>query len=203
MGNERLLATFVTEEIKETFNVYGEYNIETGKEVNILSENMEFIEFKYPEFYYISATRVVNKKEESYSPKGESWVGRKYTAEDMIQFLISALIKGDESYTKLYLDSGLEKIIAEYRKESEIAITVDDKDIPKRILTNDMNYLYQLMLVTDEFIYYSHENGMYMLSTDTHQVVSDNYFAEVGFWDSVENVKNGEEKLLWGKLPEE
>ena len=203
MANEKLLATFVAEELKETFNIYGEYEVSVGKEIDIISTASGFIEFNYPEFYYTSATRVVDGKEETYIPKGESWVGRKYTAEDMIQFLISALIKGDETYTKIYLDPGLEKIIEEYIKDSEIAIAVEGKDVPKRILTNSMYYLYQLMLVTNEYIYYSHENGMYMLSTDTHQVVSDNYFAEVGFWDSVENVRNGKEKLLWGELPEE
>ena len=41
-----------------------------------------------------------------------------------------------------------------------------------------------------------------MLSTDSKEIVSDNYFAEVGFWDSIENIKNGKEIHLWGELPE-
>ena len=41
-----------------------------------------------------------------------------------------------------------------------------------------------------------------MFTTDTHEVVSDNYFAEVGYWDSIQNIDNNTETLIWGELPE-
>ena len=161
------------------------------------------IDFKYPEFYNITATKTVDGKEEDYVPSGETWAGRKYTANDMVEFLISALIKGDETYTKIYIESGLQELINDYLADDKIAIVVNGKKIPERIRTNTMYYLYQLILVTDAYIYYAHDDQMYMLSIEDHTVISDNYFAEVGYWDSVEDVKSGKEALLWGELPEE
>lgn len=203
MAEKKLLATFIAEEIKETFNIYGSYEIKTGKELDIFTEGVNMIDFKYPEFCDITATNIVDDREEDYVPVGETWAGRKYTATDMIEFLISALIKGDETYTKLNLESGLQELVNDYLTDDKIAIAVNGKKIPKRILTNTMYDLYQLILVTDAYIYYVHEDQTYMLSTEDHTVISDNYFAEVGYWDSVENVKSGKETLLWGELPEE
>lgn len=34
-------------------------------------------------------------------------------------------------------------------------------------------------------------------------MVSDNEFADNCYLDSVENIRNGTEKLLWGKIPEQ
>ena len=41
---------------------------------------------------------------------------------------------------------------------------------------------------------------MLMLSTDNHTVVADDYFAEVGYLNSIENIKAGNEILLWGNI---
>ena len=42
-----------------------------------------------------------------------------------------------------------------------------------------------------------------MLTFPERNIVSDNYFAEIGYFESLENIQNGKEKLLWGELPEE
>lgn len=206
MSKRNLLATFVAEEIKETFNIYGNYEIESDNTTWDYfndEDKPKLIGYKYPEFDSLTATILKDGVTERYEPTGTTWAGRKYTEEDMICSFIAALIQGDVSYTKVFLDDGLQKFVDEYLADDAIATTVDDKKIPKRILTCSMFYMYQLMLVTNEFIYYGYEDMLLMLSTDKHGVVSDNYFAEVGLWDSVENIKSGKEKLLWGKLPEE
>lgn len=61
---------------------------------------------------------------------------------------------------------------------------------------------YQLDLVTDQYIYYSNESLVYAFSTSDHNLLSDNEYADISYWNSVDAIKNGTEKLLWGELPE-
>lgn len=203
MSERNLLATFIANEIGVTFNVYGEYVIENNNVFDMFTEKPTLIDFNYPEFDNLTATEVKDGVEKHYKPTGETWSGRKYTEEDMICSFIAALTQGDESYTKVFLEKGLQEIVDTYLSDDAIALTYNGKKIPKRILTNNMFYMYQLMLVTDAFIYYGYEDMILMLNTETHNIVSDNYFAEVGFWDSVGDVKSGKEMLLFGELPNE
>jgi hypothetical protein len=201
--SNKLLATFVAKEINEKFDIYGKYEIEVGKEFDFFSEVPKLIEFKYPTFLDVTAKIYKGNIKEDYSPKGESWAGQKYDASDMMEFFIAALIRGDKTYEKIYLNEDIENLINSYMSEEEIAITINNKNIYKRILPKNMYSLYQLMLVTNEFIYYGQEDSVIMLDINTRTIVSDNYFAEVGYFDSVENIKSGKETLLWGKLPDE
>lgn len=201
MADEKLLATFKVVETGDIFNIYGNYDIEKGKVVDIINDK-GLIDFDYPDFYGITATKVIDGKEESFKPVGETWVGHKYECKDMIQAFISSIIIGNDVYSKIYLDSKLQELVDSYTNNSEIALTVNSRKIPKRILSYNMYDMYQLLLVTDAFIYYSYDESVYMLGTDDHNVVSDNFFAEVGLSDSIENVKSGKEMLLWGELPE-
>lgn len=57
-------------------------------------------------------------------------------------------------------------------------------------------------MVTDAFIYYSQYGMFDVLGTMDHRLVSDNELADNCYLDSVENIRNGTEKLLWGKIPE-
>lgn len=201
MADEKLLATFRVEETGDVFNIYGEYDIKQGSVVDIIGDS-KLINFNYPDFYDITATKVIDGKEESFKPVGETWAGHKYECMDMIHAFISSIIIGNNVYSKIYLDAKLQKIVDSYTNDSEVALTVSGRKIPKRILSYNMYDMYQLLLVTDAFIYYNYEESVYMLGTDDHNVVSDNYFAEVGLADSIENVKSGKEMLLWGELPE-
>ncbi len=108
----------------------------------------------------------------------------------------------DFIYSKIYPDSKLQELVDSYTNDSEVALTVSGRKIPERILSYNMYDMYQLLLVTDAFIYYSYDESVYMLRTDDHNIVSDNDFAEVELADSIENVKSGKEMLLWGELPE-
>ena len=62
-----------------------------------------------------------------------------------------------------------------------------------------MLILDELVMVTDQYIYYADYDKMLMLRTDDHTIVSDNYFAEVEYEDSIENIKEGKEMVIWKK----
>lgn len=197
MADQKLLAVFevTMNGSPKRFSIYGDYEVETGQDYNNKDYN-------YPEFYDLVAKSVENGKETDYQPTGTTWAGRKYVVADMIQSYIASLIHGGTLYNKIYLDDGLQKLVDFYNTEEKIATTVNGVNIPKWILDNSMN-IYELILVTNEFIYYCFYDEYYMLRTSNHEVVSDNYFAEVGYMESIENIAKGTEELIWGELPSE
>lgn len=192
---EKILAIFSVKGKEDVgkFMTYGEYEIAEYAELGSDS-------YKYPDFSYVKAK--VNKDgiTSDYSPIGQDWYGRKYTCEDMIVSLILSEIIGAGEYVIEYLDAGLKGCIDLYRLDS---IEVEQITIPKKILYGSLLDLYELSLVTDKFIYYNYECVMLMVDKDTRKIVSDNYFAEVGYWRSVEAIRAGEERHLWGELPQD
>ena len=56
--------------------------------------------------------------------------------------------------------------------------------------------------MTDAFTYYSCDGCSIMFTTKEGTIVSDNYFADMGRWDSITAIKAGTEKLLYGNKDE-
>lgn len=193
MGKEELLATFEVEDNK--YNIYGNYEIENDTDYM----GNPYI---YPEFSELSAKQIVDGKEVDFKPTGCTWAGRDYVVEDMISDFLAKEILDNKLYKAYYIESGLQKIIDYYHHEDNIVTVRNGLRIPKYILSNEMFGIYELTLVTNEYIYYMYADRVLMFSTDTHEVVSDNYFAEVGYWDSIQNIDNNTETLIWGELPE-
>ena len=184
------LASFKVEGI--TYSVYGTVEMEKGK-------NLDMEEYPYPEFYDTKAVIHKGEKEIPFSPSGTTWNGDHYDATSMItDFLLHEMI-GSTRYETVYIESSLQEFLSFYKTFVEI----DEIKFQNRILSHDMYEIYDLSLVTNDYTYYMSCDQVLMLSTENRTIVSDNYFAEVGFWDSVENIKEGKETLLWGTLPEE
>ena len=179
------------------FSVYGTYTIETGKTFNFDTHKLETYEF--PEFYELEGKQIVFGEELPFTPNGEAWNGRKYNAEDMICEFYRTGLLGSSVYDVIYLDEGLAKIFNTFKDDF---ILVKEKPFAKKIFSYDMLDLLELLLVTDEYTYYGSCDQFIMLGTENRMIISDNYFAEVGFSKSVEHIRNGKETLLWGELPE-
>lgn len=194
MAEKKLLATFEVE--GDTFNIYGSYECDTTTDNN---KN----KYTYPEFYDLTAKQIINGKEVDYEPHGQTWTGRNYMVEDMIQDFIAKSMVNSLLYSTIFIESGLQDIVNQFNNAEAIVLTVDNLQIPKAIMSHDLYNIYELALVTNDYIYFMCDDMTLMFTTDTHEIVSDNYFAEVGFFDSVENIKSGKENLLWGELPEE
>ena len=193
MGKAELLAIFEVEGNK--YNIYGNYEIEN--DTDYMGNP-----YMYPEFSELSAKQIVDGKEVDFKPTGCTWTGRGYVVEDMISDFLAKEILDSKFYKTNYIESGLQKIIDYYHREDNIVTIRNGLRIPKYILSNEMFGIYELTLVTNEYIYYMYADRVLMFSTDTHEVVSDNYFAEVGYWDSIQNIDNNTETLIWGELPE-
>ena len=181
---------------KEQYCVYGTYFWDEAPGVGITP-------FKYPEFDNLRATKIVNGKEIPYAPTGSSW-SHKFQVDDMINSALATAIWGATGniYQTLFLHKGLQEFVDHFRLEENYVLSASGLKIYKYILSSNLTMQYQLDLVTDKYIYYSNEDLVYAFSTADHDLLSDNECADIGYWDSVDAIKEGTEKLLWGELPE-
>jgi hypothetical protein len=168
-----------------TFEVYGSY---------VVSENNDDygVTYQYPEFVSLSAKESVDGNMFDFVPSGRTWSGHKVTVDDMITGLLDSQIRKDDSYTVLYMECGLKNIISSYH--DDITLSANGIDIPKRVLHREN--CYNLLLVTNENIYYHYDENVLLLDKN-HSVISDNYFAEVGLDQSLEAIQEGREELLF------
>lgn len=181
----RLIAIFVVAE--KTYEIYGSYEICANKDYHLK-------EYSYPEFSDLTAEIIEGNKKSNFVPGGVKWSGDKYDVEDMITDLLFKNIVGNKEYQILYLDEALKQLVETYRMEK---ISLEEMELPFRMLGKDLYEIFELTLVTDKFIYYGCGEDMLMFDIDGLDIISDNYFAGAGFYDSCENIKNGKEKLLW------
>ena len=188
------------------FSFFGNFTTETEKDLITDKEgNRIWIHYPYCEFSDITVTQVVNGEEIIYEPKGYRWNGTKYCAESMLEYLIAALIRKDSTFEVCDLNKELGAVVEWYHKPENIVFDCNGNPVPRLILGNDLYLSFELSLVTDKYIYYLRDDLALMLSTETHEIISDNYFADVGFWESVASIrkKDGNETLLWGTIPED
>lgn len=209
---QHLLTAFTLQRTnnKYLYMVFGDYEIETVKEDDMIyyetvgeNEKLKFLseklEFPYPEFY--------GKKLEGYKldletdeislidceDLGERWIGESFTIYDVPSSACAAYTQEDSTCSVQYLEDGLKKILDSPVYEKAL---MNGKEIPLRMLNSDMDVM-QLLMATNKYLYYEHDDIFKMINVDTLETVSDNYFAEEGFEDSKENIESGEEKLIW------
>lgn len=201
--SERLASFYVKYNNKETlFHVYGEYDIES-RESDFYINGKSFNDITpYLEFYNLKSTQEVDEKETPFIPEGSNWAGRHFDESDMINEFICDVILDGTTFRSVYICPKIQQVINYYVKPDRIALSYKERKIPQTILWNDMYVAYSLLLVTDKYLYYCYEDIFYMFGVEDHVLIADGYFAEEGFWQSVQHVKSGKEKLIWGKLPE-
>ena len=188
---------------KYLYMVFGDYEIDTVKENDYIhyetDGKTEELEFPYPEFYdkKLEGYKLDLTTNEisliDYKDLGERWIGEPFTIYDVPSSVCAAYTQKDSTCSIQYLEDGLKKILDNPVYEKTL---MNGKKIPLRMLNSDMDVM-QLLMATDRYLYYYHDDSYKMINANTLETVSDNYFAEVGFEDSKENIENGEEKLIW------
>ncbi len=170
---------------RELFHIDGEVTLENMTDTHT-----------YPEFSNLSATIEIDGNEKLYEPTGRNFVGHSFTVEDMITGFVESLIMDDQQYEKVFLIDKLQQLVDSYRAEM---ITLEGKpSAPRYILGCNMFTVYQLIFATDKFIYYNDGGDCYLMyDTEAHTVIAENYFAELGFDDSLENIGNGTEVCIY------
>lgn len=146
----------------------------------------------YPKFNDLSVTQVLDGKEIPYNQRGSL----KYIPTKAISMEIQGTTK--EMYQMLFLDEGLKEFVNRFHSDENYVLSVCDLPIYKYIVSSDLKERFELHMVTNDFIYYSCDGMLDVLATNDHRLVSDNEFADICYLDSIENIKNGTEKLIFG-----
>lgn len=150
-------------------------------------------------------TQVSGGKETPYEPHGTRSSDMPKAYEAFATRALATEIMGTtaEMFRMLFLDEGLCKFVNHFRSEENYVLCISGLPIYKYIVSGDLRECFKLDIVTDVFIYYS-QCGMFdVLRTTDHRLVSSNEFADNSYLNSIENIKNGTEKLLWGKIREQ
>ena len=173
---------------KYQFCVYGTYCWEKNEDIENTDNNVSI----YPKFNDLSVTRVLDGKEIPYNQRGSL----KYIPTKAISMEIQGTTK--EMYQMLFLDEGLKEFVSRFHSDENYVLSVCDLPIYKYIVSSDLKERFELHMVTNDFIYYSCDGMLDVLATNDHRLVSDNEFADICYLGSIENIKNGTEKLIFG-----
>lgn len=142
------------------------------------------------EFYDLQLYEVVRGKEIPFIFKGYTWTGCEMNADYAIADILSKyMLKHSDVYV-LHMDDTLKKYL---EKVSAPRVLLKTLEIPVKIIYGMSLEVYQLLLVTDMYTYYAADDMFLMLETGSFSVVSDNYFAEIGWNESIENIATGKE----------
>lgn len=155
-----------------------------GKDTFTLKfENVEVFEFK----------------EGTYKPfeiTAESWMGQQLDEDDALADIISRYTRNETDFEALYVHDIIHEFINSWI--SEEIVSENGRKIPDGIVGDFRFNIFGLLLVTDKYCYYAaDEHDVIMLDTASGHLVSDNYFASVGFYDSLDAIKTGEETLIY------
>lgn len=186
---------------KRQFCVYGTYRWEKMEH----NGDAYVAAFPYPVFEHLHVTQVSEGKEVPYEPRGARPSDVPKILKAIATRALATEIMGTttEMFQMLFLDEGLRKFVNHFRSEENYVLCISGLPIYKYIVSGNLRECLELSMVTDAFIYYSQYGMFDVLGTTDHRLVSDNEFADNCYFDSVENIRNGTEKLLWGKIPEQ
>ena len=139
---------------------------------------------------------VYKEKDGVLSPfviKAVNWYGIQLTPADALKDVAGRITRNEtETLTVNDIWPELKEALDEFKKYPAIT---GDRIVPYFIYYG--GDIAKLDYATDRFLYYLYEyEGILMFRTEDGTVVSDNEFAEMGYWESKENVEKGTEHIL-------
>lgn len=122
-----------------------------------------------------------------------AWAGYQLTADDALEDVIGRISRNEIGKLAVhYICPELQEFFDELKKYPAIN---SERTIPYFIFHG--GNIAKLMYATNEFLYYANSNDMpVMFHTNDGTLVSDNEFANIGLYESEENVENGTEHIL-------
>ena len=132
--------------------------------------------------------------EKPYVPTGMTWEGHRYDANELMEIVVRMYVNdaiGCEFHE-------VHPSLVDYRDRasSDVACSLNGRDLPFVYYDFWRNAMYKLMYATDANYYYSHSDSLLMFAADG-TLVSDNNFAEDGLADSISSVFKGDEVEIW------
>lgn len=128
-----------------------------------------------------------------FVPREKCRAGIRFTVEEVLNDLIERLARNEKGILEPITTH---EIVNVYTAAFKVSIAAKEpRDIPYYIVYDGR--MLRLQYATDKFLYYDNDLEMpVMFRTDDGTIVSNNEFAEIGFFQSQQAVENGEERIL-------
>ena len=125
--------------------------------------------------------------------KAVNWYGVRQTPDDALKDVAGRITRNETGMLTVNdIWPELKEALDEFKKYPAIT---GDRIVPYFIYYG--GGIAKLGHATERFLYYLYEyEGILMFRTEDGTVVSDNEFAEMGYWESKENVEKGTEHIL-------
>lgn len=128
-----------------------------------------------------------------FVPREKCSAGIRFTVEEVLNDLTERLARNEKGILEPITTHEIVNVYAAAFKASIAA--KEPRDIPYYIVYDGR--MLHLKYATDKFLYYDDDLEMpVMFRTDDGNIVSNNEFAEIGFFESQQAVENGEERIL-------
>ena len=167
--------------VERFFKINGEVEISKNYKGDVIAEYCD-----------LSAVEVVGEQEISYQPSARTFAGRQFDEFDMIEDVVKKVVMRDGNYRIQECCDELRQLIDGCLANS---VEVNGKQHALKIPVG--SDVYELDLITESNIFYSYDEQTIMLDAQDNQIIADNYFAEVGLCDVIEEIQAGETQSLW------
>jgi len=160
----------------------------------------DIVGYPFLEAEDVCVYEIKDKEKILFEPVATRWAsGERLSTSDALDDVLERYIRNQtDGFKVLYVDSEVNDMAAVYKNRT--ALTYKGRDIPYQIIDNDMQDVYQMKMATSKYLYYICDDMFIMLDIETGILISDNYFAEVGFSESEEAIEEGtEENLIFKK----
>ena len=175
---------------KSQFRIFGNIKLDKGVNDNLIIDSSEF------DIYDVGSITHIDK----YDVKGDNFVGHKNDVYDIFNNVILSILRNEMKKDDIiFVHNSIKKFIKNYYN---VACVYNGRNILKELFL-DVDYslnIYKLDFATNDFAYYSNIDGeMIMINILDGSILGTIYpFIEGAIYDSIENIKNGKEQLIYG-----
>lgn len=124
-----------------------------------------------------------------------TWAGSKITPAHAFAMEVNRSTRKEKSSEILHLHDTV-KLFLEEKAPNIVAVTCAEREVPKYITIGLFHEQYELLLCTNQYAYYG-DDDFVMVDACTGELIADNAFAENGYWQTLEAIIKGEEKILY------
>lgn len=151
--------------------------------------------YPWVDFHDLSIREIKGKKQVKYSLDQKTWRGDALTEEDAVyEVIFMAECNAAGVADIIFMDACIKDVITYYQKEY---VEYDSRRIPLKLCRGEFADLYGLRLLTEHYIFYGCEDMLLMLRTENGELVSDNYFAEIGYCEELKDIREGKVRALY------
>ncbi len=168
---------------KKRFTLHGE-----EPELRLDLDGFPYIRIRHGNLFEIEGENI-----HIFIPRAKSETGEPFSVQEVLQDVLQRLARNETGILELVYVS---EIVKTYVDAFHKAIAAHQgRDIPYYIIFDER--LLKLEFATDRFLYYDDDLEMpVMFRTEDGTLVSDNEFAEIGYYQSLDAIEQGEETAL-------